>query len=134
MPAGKYWIGDLCYVMHEHRDEVCKLAYDGSKCLEGKFKLNNGIEFVLFSTAYGDGSYDDDKYNQYGVDSGSIGAILLENINLDDGENDLKDGKIHQFDTEWVAQNDDGVMRFGKIIIDTKNTDSEDYDYEDDEE
>ena len=28
-PAGKYYVGDLCYVMHDEWDEVCGLFFKG---------------------------------------------------------------------------------------------------------
>jgi hypothetical protein len=27
MPAGRYYIGDLCYVMHDEWDEACALFF-----------------------------------------------------------------------------------------------------------
>ena len=45
----KYYIGDLCYVMHDAWDEVCGLTpFDNS---EHEFELEDGRKFILFNTA-----------------------------------------------------------------------------------
>ena len=39
-PAGKYYVGDLCYVMHDEWDEVCGLFFKGRDdhgCNQGVF-------------------------------------------------------------------------------------------------
>ena len=66
MPAGRYYVGDLCYVMHDVWDEVCDLVfpYDG-RGVYGKFKLKDGREFAVYSTAYGDGTYYDGMGRKY---------------------------------------------------------------------
>ena len=55
MPAGKYYIGDLCYVMHPEWDEFCRITISGNECLQGEFNLADGRRFATFTTAYGDG-------------------------------------------------------------------------------
>ncbi len=43
MPAGKYYVGDLCYVMHDVWDEVCDLMFPHDNSgVYGKFKLKDG--------------------------------------------------------------------------------------------
>lgn len=82
-PAGKYYIGDLCYVLGEENYEstVCDGA-DG-------FHTNGKHVIGYFGTAYGDGCYQDTKGRSYGVDAGIIGiapAALLEKIKGKDEE------------------------------------------------
>jgi hypothetical protein len=140
---GKYWIGDLCYVMHDEWTEVCDLtisarATGGGDCLEGDFKLGDGRQFTLFRTAYGDGEYlDDQNHNSYCVDSGTIGIILLSDIKEKLNEVDNL-GHIHEFETSFSCYSDGRVLKFGHVSIDTDppyEEDDDDYQsYQDEEE
>jgi len=129
MPAGKYWVGDLCYVMHEEWDEVCGLFFKGRDdhgANEGLFELKDGRKFVSFNTKYGDGGYYDEAENEYGVDAGLIGCILLSDIRSSD-ENTLNGGHVHEFDTPFSCSGGrseqghdwDGVIRIGHVEIST---------------
>ena len=116
MPAGKYYVGDLCYVMHNEWDEVCSLIIDGHNCKEGVFTLANGTRFAIYNTADGDGVYDDNMGNEYGVDAGSIGCILVSDCTE---EIDERLGHIVDFDTDFEVRSYKGDMYFGHIHIDT---------------
>ena len=73
MPAGRYWVGDLCYVLHD--------AWDGAwRCGDGVHALADGRRIAMFATTHGDGTYYDDDGNCYGVDSGTLGCILADDI------------------------------------------------------
>lgn len=119
LPAGTFWIGDLCYCMGDAEwDEVCALTIDGNNVNEGKFTLKDGRQFVIFNTAHGDGEYFDDFNRSYGVDSGSIGCILVSDISGAKGK-DPEGGHIITFESDFVARNDYGVIQFGHVAIDT---------------
>ena len=75
MPAGKYYVGDLCYVMHPEWDEFCSITIKEHTCLDGEFNLKDGRRFATFGTKWGDGEYRDQFGNRYGVDAGLIGCI-----------------------------------------------------------
>lgn len=81
MRPGRYYVGDLCYVMHPQWKQVCDLMFatDGG-VLEGEFNLPNGVRFALSSTAYGDGTYYDGEGRAYPVDAGLIGCIRVEDV------------------------------------------------------
>jgi len=121
MKAGKYYVGDLCYVMHPQWTEVCDLLFAGRDdrgCNEGIFKLANGVEFAMFNTAHGDGTYEDSEGRMYPVDSGSIGCILASAI--DDPEAWMLGGNIVEFDTDFeVSTRYGGELTFGDVVIDT---------------
>jgi len=71
-PAGKYYIGDLCYVLD---DEI----YDAVVCNGGDGFFNNGKHTAgHFSTAIGDGSYEGTNGKTYNVDAGIIGIVPAE--------------------------------------------------------
>lgn len=82
MRPGTYLVGDLCYVMHPQWNEVCDLTFaSGSNyVLDGEFNLANGVRFTLHSTAYGDGTYQDQEGRDYPVDAGLIGCIRVEDV------------------------------------------------------
>ena len=130
----QYYIGDLCYVMHDAWDEVCALLFpdysDGMT--DGELELADGRKFIIFSTCYGDGSYRDQNGNSYSVDSGTIGAIKVDDIR--DTNPYLEGGTIHEFAAE-IDGNDcwseNGELGFYKVVI---NTGDSDYDDEGDEE
>lgn len=133
LPAGTYWIGDLCYVLEadDEWDEVCDLTILEDApwaCSEGEFVMKDGRRFAMYNTKYGDGSYNDQNGFSYSVDSGSIGCILVSDIR---GEVS-KEGSIVTFDREFSTGSDSGVIRIGNIRIDTDP--EEELEYEESEE
>lgn len=136
MPAGDYYIGDLCYVMHEEWDEVCSLFFKDRTdhgCNQGELKLADGRRFVSFNTAYGDGTYNDQYGNYYHVDAGLIGCIKLADVRETvpfSGTN------IVTFHTDFTCSSDGKKLRFGHIVIDTDPPyeEEEEDEYEEEEE
>jgi hypothetical protein len=124
MPPGKYWIGDLCYVMDDKWGAVCDLIIQGNDVGSGVFELPDGTTFVSLNTAYGDGVYTDLSRNQYPVDAGLIGAIKVDDITSKNV--DMRGGHVFDFPYEWAFRKDDGILSFDSIIINTG--DKEDYD------
>lgn len=135
MPAGKYYVGDLCYVMHDEWDECCALFFKGRNdqgCNEGEFNLKDGRRFVSYNTAYGDGEYYDQNGLCYGVDAGLIGCIRVEDIDLHSDKNYSNGGQIIDFpnDFECRYEEENGTIVIGHIRIETDAR----YEYEDEEE
>ena len=132
MPAGRYAIIDLCYVMHDEWDEVCNLTIRDHQCLEGEFTLADGRRFATLSTAYGDGTYRSNIGTDHSVDSGSIGCILVSDIrdNTYDNIEDL--GAIVEFDQPFEVSEDAGLLKFGHVLIETAGgyDEDEEEDYE----
>ena len=122
LTAGDYYVGDLCYVLHDEWDEVCKLLFadrnDGG-CNEGVFNLKDGRTFAIYNTAYGDGIYQDNFGAEYMVDAGSIGCIKLSGIDRDNSNNFLTGGQIVGFDNDFEVDSDGALLQFGHIKIDT---------------
>lgn len=130
LPAGKYYVGDLCYVMHDEWDEVCSLFFkdrDDHGCNEGEFNLKDGRRFASYNTKYGDGGYWDQFGNEYGVDAGLIGCIAMNDIDLTSGHNFTSGGQIIEFKNDFFVsgsqglsrQDWDGVIHIGHIVINT---------------
>lgn len=128
MPAGQYYIGDLCYVMSDAEwDDFCSITIQGHRCLSGEFVLNDGRRFATYQTKYGDGLYKDQFGNQYGVDAGLIGCIRIDDIRVE--KYNIKElGSIVEFKTDFVTSCEDDVIKIGHVMIDT-DPDFEDDDY-----
>jgi hypothetical protein len=134
MPAGDYYVGDLCYVMHDCWDEVISIMFDDDedgRGRHGEFVLKDGRRFAVYGTAYGDGVYHDEQLNEYSVDAGLIGCILVSKINEEEQKN-LGLGIVHTFPRDFktgYADSRYGVIDFGgRVIIDTVGYDMEDDD------
>jgi len=119
MQAGEYYVGDLCYVLHERWDEVCGLIIKDNKCLDGEFELADGTKFAIYGTKYGDGTYFDQGDNEYWVDAGSIGCVLMKDIALSVEGNQTMGGRIVDFQNDFTTSSSDGVIKFGSVHIDT---------------
>jgi hypothetical protein len=140
MPAGRYYVGDLCYVMTQPEwEQFCAITIQGNRCIDGEFTLPDGRKFATYGTAWGDGCYRDQFNNEYSVDAGLIGCIRVEDIKAEKYDNIEELGAIHEFpadfttrggrgDSEW-----DGNIMFGRITIETDSDgwDEEEYDCDD---
>ena len=129
MPAGRYYVGDLCYVMHPQWEEFCDITISGPSVEDGEFELKNGVRFATLCTLYGDGTYEDQFGNSYPVDAGLIGCIRVEDIS--DETADLTLGNVVDFEEEFEVSSDNGILYLGHIVI---NTGDEEDDYFDDDE
>jgi hypothetical protein len=141
MPAGKYYIGDLCYVMDSDEwDEFCAITIKGNNCIDGEFELPDGRRFATYGTRWGDGEYRDQHGNAYSVDAGLIGCIRVEDIRANKYDNISELGAILEFTEPFETsggrehyQKWDGVIRIGHVEIVTDSDDLGDIDYEEDE-
>jgi len=132
MPAGKYYIGDLCYVMtDEEWEQLCTLTAPRmgtwGKSTQGEFELADGRKFACYDTKWGDGVYHDEIGHSYSVDAGLIGCILVSDIKANKYDNLLDLGAIVEFDEPFVTSEHTGLIQFGYIVIETNPT------YEDEE-
>lgn len=119
MPAGEYYIGDLCYVLNDKQnDQLHKLVFvsddngryyryvkpgrkEGDNYhVQGEHILDKGVKVCDFSTEYGDGTYCDKEGRSYSVDSGMIGCVLKEYVKPD---SDIELGNIVTFHKEMTA-------------------------------
>lgn len=156
MPAGRYYIGDLVYVMHDVWDEVINLLYpnEDDNMKEGEFILQDGRKFVAFSTAWGDGVYDTNTGHLLSVDAGLIGCILIDDIRDEEGKDSVNNlGAVIDFPKpfevsgmeKWQVRNSwgrmdrtnkdvwDGIIYLGHVEVYTNPGEVDDEDYYDDE-
>lgn len=119
MPAGQYYIGDLCYVMHSEWSEFCDLTIAGERCLDGEFTLKDGRRFASLRTAYGDGTYRSNIGTEHSVDAGLIGCILVSDIRDNTYDDIERLGAIVEFDQPFEVGSDQGLLIFGHVQIET---------------
>ncbi len=120
MPAGRYYVGDLCYVMSDDEwNEFCTLTIVNHECLSGEFQLADGRRFATYSTAYGDGTYRSNIGTSHCVDAGLIGCIRLDDIASDKYSDIERLGAVVNFDTDFDTGELDGTIWFGPVKIDT---------------
>ena len=126
--SNKFYIGDICYVLNED------LYQD---IWGGKYNFEDGIidfginKVLVHGTAYGDGCYNDNKGNTYGVDAGVIGVVPEELIDWDKIEKDYgsKD-KIYELGNIVTAQEAELSYDNGTFYISVSNNgESEDMSY-----
>lgn len=132
MIKGEYYVGDLCYVLHDEWDEVCRLLFSGRDdhgCNQGEFNLSDGRRFAIYSTKYGDGNYFDQNGRSYDVDAGSIGCILMEDIDRNHPENFIAGGQQVTFDQDFYTGEQDGKIMFHNISIETDPLMEEEYEF-----
>ena len=131
MPAGQYYIGDLCYVMHDEWDEACALFFptnQSGRGVEGEFRLRDGRQFASFGTAFGDGEYYDNMGDSHCVDSGSIGCIRVTDIRDDTYSNIESLGSVVEFKEPFeVEKVGRGLLKFGHVEIETDPVYDENY-------
>lgn len=134
-PAGRYYIGDLCYVMHKEWEEVINLMYPNrsNDSVEGELTLADGRRFFYGSTAWGDGEFCDNRYGRYPVDAGLIGIIAVDNIAPEETEN-LQNGMVYTFEEDFSVYTCGGSYDFGGVLINTDWEDEEEYEYDEEEE
>ena len=122
MPAGKFYIGDLCYVMHDVWDEAVSLMFPpnhSGRGVDGEFTLRDGRRFANFGTRWGDGTYMSNMQTRHLVDSGSIGCIRVEDIQDKTYNNIETLGAVVEFDQPFEVSEDSGLICFGAVEIET---------------
>lgn len=135
LPAGKYFVGDLCYVLNQpgEWDAFCALTISGTACLDGVFALPGDHPafrwFASIQTEFGDGTYRDQHGNEYPVDAGLIGCILMSDIPHITKEYADEHGAVVEMKTSFVPARDrEGTITFGHITIPTGSDWQEDSD------
>ena len=133
-PAGKYYIGDICYAIDEKVGDQWGQQYDYA---EGTYVFSyNGRQHTLTvaRTKYGDGFYVDDiSKKEYAVDSGTIGIVPFDLCSPKYIRNDeIYGGHFIESSSPVEFQSRNGIFVIGynnnknMIIIDTE-CDIEDY-------
>ena len=105
LPAGDYYIGDLCYVLG---DKVYDGVFGGFDYDSGLYtETKSGLSFLVASTAYGDGLYVSNDGKEFGVDAGIIGICPVALMAKDDGG-----GHIYEFKKPVDCKFRGGIFTF----------------------
>lgn len=129
MPAGKYWVGDPCYAVPDHRWMEWLESADYMN--ERRFLLAelDGMPTLGVGTAHGDGQYLGSDGKRYPVDAGLIGVTPAELVEGHPGGMSLV-----EFENDFLCEYDeDGTITIGHITIDTDPDEDDEDDYYDDE-
>lgn len=136
LPAGKYYVGDLSYVIKgknwDNYSDVVSKNYSDVNVIE----LDDGSLIAELKVAGGDGTYYGSNGVSYDVDSGTIGCIPIDSPLIDGSSlNRFKD-HIVNFPSSFEVRNYGGDLGFGtKLTIYAGSEDEydeysdEDYDY-----
>jgi hypothetical protein len=140
-----YYIGDPCYVLSDTDWDSYCAQYDWKDCNTyndedgydseiwiapelGEWEVylaDDGTEpwrpVHTFSTAYGDGCYQDQDGRSYSVDSGGIGCIRVDHANYDKLQEAVSKGlgHIHEFEERPGCGYDSGLIWFEGVEIAT---------------
>ena len=129
-----FYIGDLCYALN---DRIYDEVWGGAGYVDGIYTVpGTEFSFAVAGTAYGDGTYKDNKMRRYDVDAGNISLMSAELVENTNGGHYFEGAGIAVF----IA--DGGVFEIilpngERVNIDTKEDgywdDEEDEDYWDDD-
>lgn len=75
LPAGKYWVGDPGYTISDDHWNVIDFPYTDLSVL---LIPDTPYSFIMLSTSFGDGIFEDNMGRHYAVDSGHLGIIPFE--------------------------------------------------------
>ena len=130
--SGLYYIGDPCYAVAD-KDwlELCS----NTGCFGFKTKDDNGNDVINWDdgffwykgqqcfahdTAFGDGYYESNQGEGFGVDAGLIGILPMDVVDKENMDSAIRGGAFHSFQENFYVWEADGVFHFGKEIkIDT---------------
>ena len=122
---GKYYLGDICYVM---ADEIYKGVWGGDHNYEdGWFPIwkdtPGSQRFAVSRTAYGDGEYFDNLGRSYPVDAGVIG--IVPELLWKSGVDPTKCGIVLEIKDKLIFEAEGGIFTVTadneQFTIDTKN-------------
>ena len=122
LKKGRYLIGDPCYIFSNRHLSEWHNFLDRNHILKYGDTRATGYEqeACIFSTAYGDGVYSDNEQLEYTVDSGLIGAV-----HYTEGHQVPENMHVYRFDVPVECFNDDGILHFGSVVINTKENGDE---------
>ena len=128
-PAGKYYVGDPCYVIGDHHHDTdwedlgistgwfgCDPDIPHPNFDDGLFEFN-GHKCFAYHTAYGDGLYTFGRMT-FGVDAGLLSVIPVEAIK-EDKLSGMTLGEVIEFKIPFKVWYENGVFYFGHVEIDT---------------
>jgi len=123
LKAGKYFVGDLCYVVpiEEWSTFIKEIFGEGETVRMGEHEVL-GKYFVIANTAHGDGQYKTNvKRMLCDVDSGMIGALSVKDMSTEVKK--IHRRNIVEFKEDFTITIENGDIHIGHIIIFKENLD-----------
>ena len=122
-----FFVGDICYAL---KDEIYDGVWGAHDYENEQYTTEDGNQFIVAGTAWGDGEYKDNFGHLYPVDAGVIGVVPLELVK-DRPLEELLDCGYVCTDTEANFEATDGVFKIKfrahkTIKIDTREEEEED--------
>lgn len=111
-PAGRYYIGDLCYVMRSRWGDFCDKTICGNDVLDGAFEFD-GLPAWFHGTVHGDGAYPGAGFlagTVFPVDAGLIGVVPVGLV--DDADRAAELGLFMEFHAPLSVSYEDGTFFF----------------------
>jgi len=135
LPAGTYYIGDICYVL----DDVIYESVFGETGYEEGLYMKDSEQFLVGQTFCGDGEFSGSDGCKYAVDAGVIGIVSEGLISSDpDSGKDTNGGKVYTFSSDVLVTMEKGVFTFESegiyLRINTGYEEEEDEDEDEDNE
>ncbi len=121
MPAGTYYVGDLCYVLQEEGSDIWGQLCKASNFEDGEVQLESGVRAAVYGTKYGDGSFFDKEGHEFAVDSGTLGCVLLEQTESEAVKKCLAANicRVVEFEEAFETSEEGGIVKLGRVWIDT---------------
>ena len=113
-PAGKYYIGDLCY---EFTNEMWEKFCKKTSSVDGRVMFK-GIDVWFTGTYMGDGLWIANNGKQYGCDSGSLGIFRVNDCVK--STNVPAYSHLEEFKSDFMVSYNNGIFNFGHIKINTR--------------
>jgi len=120
LPAGRYYVGDLCYVIRDQKwKDLCGYIRAGGKHNLTDVCIKTPEGMILYNLCTGgDGEYEDSKGRKYPVDTASIGCIEEKWIDKKLVECEEPCGHLIDFPepfTCWIDET--GSFHFGNEVF-----------------
>lgn len=133
MSPDEYIIVDPCYVMPDKAYQAMVDSVFSSNNELDNVYVYKGKQMVVFGTAYGDGGYSNNiNANSILVDSGLIACIPTSVLAKKSIKDNSKNSVVFTAKSSITCQNDDGILQYGAITVDTVGHDDDDADTYDD--
>ena len=129
----EYIIVDPCYVMTDKTYQAMVDSVFSSNNELDNVYVYKGKQMVVFGTAYGDGGYSNNiNANSILVDSGLIACIPTSVLTKKSIKENSKNSVVFTAESNITCQNDDGILQYGTITVDTVGHDDEEEEDDDD--
>jgi hypothetical protein len=124
VPAGRYYVGDLCYALPENLYDG---VFGGTRYQSGLYTQTGTNNFFFLGGTGGDGQFRGTDGYKYLVDAGILGIVPAHLCDLNNKA--IRGGKFHTFDSPVTCVADGCSLRlesgWNNILIPREETEDE---------